>query len=58
MTDAEWRSIIEAGGQAVHQAREILARPLSAWEIGMPQAGWRAWAEAVVALERNDPEDR
>jgi hypothetical protein len=58
MTDPEWRALVQAGGQTTHQARELLRRPLSAWEGGTWQEIWRAWALAVLALDPNGPHDQ
>jgi hypothetical protein len=56
MTDRQWEALVCPGQQAHHKAHEILARPLAMWERGTWQETWRAWAEAVLALEPNDPE--
>jgi hypothetical protein len=56
VTDLQWQELVQSGQQAHHQAREILARPLAMWERGTWQETWRTWAEAVLALEPNDPE--
>jgi hypothetical protein len=48
MTEMQWAELIREGRQPEHQARQLLARPLSAWEQATPQVTWRAWALAVL----------
>jgi hypothetical protein len=43
MTEPEWEALVRSGRQAEHQARELLARSLAAWERGTLQEAWRAW---------------
>jgi hypothetical protein len=56
MTYLQWQELVQSGQQAHHQARELLRHPLAVWERGTWQEIWRAWAEAVLALERTDPQ--
>jgi hypothetical protein len=52
MTDRQWQVLVRSGQQAHHRAA-ILVRSLATWERG--QENWRAWAEAVLALEQTHP---
>jgi hypothetical protein len=48
VTEREWDALVRSGRQAEFQARQILARPLAAWEYGTPQETWWRWAVAVL----------
>jgi hypothetical protein len=58
MTEGEWQVLVETPGlQALHQARELLARERADWEWANRDAvAMLRWATAVVVAAAQDRE--